>query len=465
MKKKIALVNTPFIEVKDNHPLLPPLGLTYLAASLEQNDHEIKIIDCPASNFNHEKLKKELSSFAPDIVGITSLTPTIDSAFQSARIAKETNPNSQVILGGPHATFLDKEVLSQESAIDIVVRGEGEQTLQEIAQSSNNANNLGNIAGITFRNENGQILQTPNRAFIKNLDDLPRPAYKYLNLEDYKLFGKLHMPIMASRGCLFQCSFCVSSQMWGGRYRTRTPKSVADELEWLRDEHGADGVQFHDDILTPEVKRITEICDEIIERKINVPWGCQARVDQISKEVLVKLRKAGCNEVSYGIESGCQKILDAVKKKTSTEQNEKAIKMAKEAGIFVAVTALIGYPGETKENVKETLDLLRRAEPDDIWLCIATPYPGTELRGLLDNMGWKVSENWSLYDTMHSVFENPLLSGDDLKQIRKDFYNGFYSPRYVLRQTVKGYIKGNYFSQIMARTALNHLVWKVRSSV
>ena len=464
MKKKIALVNTPFIEVKDNHPLLPPLGLTYLAAALEQNDHEIKIIDCPASNFSHEKLKKELSSFAPDIVGITSLTPTIDSAFHSARVAKEAAPNAQVILGGPHATFLDKEVLSQEAAIDIVVRGEGEQTIQEIAQGSNNTNTLGNVSGITFRNENGQILQTPNRAFIKNLDDLPRPAYKYLNLEDYRLFGKLHMPIMASRGCLYQCSFCVSSQMWGGKYRTRTPKSVADELEWLRDEHGADGVQFHDDILTPEVKRITEICNEIIKRKINVPWGCQARVDQISKEVLVKLRKAGCNEVSYGIESGCQKILDAVKKKTSTEQNEKAIKMAKEAGIFVAVTALIGYPGETKENVKETLDLLRRAEPDDIWLCIATPYPGTELRGLLDNMGWKVSDNWSLYDTMHSVFENPLLSGDDLKQIRKDFYNGFYSPGYVLRQTVKGYVRGNYFSQIMARTALNHLLWRVRSS-
>jgi anaerobic magnesium-protoporphyrin IX monomethyl ester cyclase len=135
MKKKIALVNTPFIEVKDNHPLLPPLGLTYLAAVLEQNGHEIKIIDCPASNFNHEKLKKELSSFAPDIVGITSLTPTIDSAFHSARVAKEATPSSQVILGGPHATFLDKEVLSQESAIDIVVRGEGEQTLQEIAQA------------------------------------------------------------------------------------------------------------------------------------------------------------------------------------------------------------------------------------------------------------------------------------------------------------------------------------------
>jgi anaerobic magnesium-protoporphyrin IX monomethyl ester cyclase len=465
MKKKIALVNTPFIEVKDNHPLLPPLGLTYLAAVLEQDNHEIKIIDCPACNFDHEKLKNELTSFAPDIVGITSLTPTIDSAFHSARVAKEAAPNAQVLLGGPHATFLDKEVLSQESAIDIVVRGEGELTLQEIAQGASDASSLGKVAGITFRNTEGQFMQTPNRAFIPNLDELPRPAYKYLNLENYRLFGKLHMPIMASRGCLYQCSFCVSSRMWGGRYRTRTPKSVADELEWLKNDLGADGAQFHDDILTPEVKRIVEICDEIIARKINIPWGCQARVDQISKEVLVKLRKAGCNEVSYGIESGCQKILDAVKKKTSTEQNERAIKMAKEAGIFVAVTALIGYPGETKEDVQETLDLLRRAEPDDIWLCIATPYPGTELSVLLEKKGWKVSDNWALYDTMHSVFENPLLSGDDLKQIRKDFYNGFYGPKYVLRQTMKGYVRGNYFSQIMARTALNHILWRVRSSL
>ena len=126
---------------------------------------------------------------------------------------------------------------------------------------------------------------------------------------------------------------------------------------------------------------------------------------------------------------------------------------------------LIGYPGETKENVQETLDLLRRAEPDDIWLCIATPYPGTEMRMVLENMGLKVSDNWNLYDTMHPVFDNPLLSGDDIKQIRNGFYNELYSPKYVLRQTVKGYVKGNYFSQIMARTALNHILWRVRSAL
>jgi anaerobic magnesium-protoporphyrin IX monomethyl ester cyclase len=465
MNKKIALVNTPFIEVKDNHPLLPPLGLTYLAAVLEQDNHEIKIIDCPARNFDHEQLKKELTSFAPDIVGITSLTPTIQSAYQCARVVKEAAPNAQTIIGGPHASFLDKEVLSEESAFDMVVRGEGELTLQEIAKSPTDIKSLSKVAGITLRNETGEIVRTPNRAFIQNLDELPFPAYKYIDLEDYRLFGKLHMPMMTSRGCLFQCSFCVSSRMWGGRYRARTPKSVADELEWLRDNQGADGVQFHDDILTPEVKRIIDICNEIIARKINLPWGCQARVDQISEEVLDKLRKAGCNEVSFGIESGCQKILDAVKKKTSIGQNERAIKMAKQAGIFVAVTVLIGYPGETKEDVKETLDLLRRSEPDDIWLCIATPYPGTEMRVLLDNMDLKVSENWSLFDTMHPVFENPLLSDGDIKQIRKDFYNDLYSPRYVLRQTMKGYIKGNYFSQIMARTALNHLLWRVKSAL
>jgi radical SAM superfamily enzyme YgiQ (UPF0313 family) len=433
----------------------------YLAAVLEQDGYEIKIIDCPVCKIDHGKLRAELSSFEPNLIGISSITPTITSALQSARVAKEACPDSKVIMGGPHATFMDKQILSQEAAVDIVVRGEGEQTLLYLAQHLLNSENLGEINGITFRNSNGQIMQTSDRPFIQNLDELPYPAYKYLPLKKYRVFGKTDLPIMTSRGCPYQCSFCVASQMFGGEYRTRSPKKVVDELELLRDVHGADGVSFCDDTLTLDRKRTLEICEEIKNRKIGLPWGCQTRVDQVPKEVLVKMREANCQLIHFGVESGCQKILDAVRKRISIEQCGEAIKWAKEEGIFAAVTAIIGYPGETKDTVKQTLDLIRRLEPDDAWLCTATPYPGTELRALVESMGWKMSEDWSLYNMAQPVFENPLLPSEEISKIRKKFYSSLYSPRYVLRQTVKGYLKGNFYSKIMARTALNHMLWRI----
>jgi anaerobic magnesium-protoporphyrin IX monomethyl ester cyclase len=461
-KSKVALVNSPHLEGAYHHPLLPSLGLTYLAAVLEQDGHEVKIIDCPPCNYSHENLKTELAAFAPDLIGIASQTPTIPSAFQSARVAKEACPDSKVIMGGPHATFADKQILTEEKAVDIVVRGEGEFTLLELAQTAADEKNLHNIAGLTYKN-NGQIVETPNRPFIEDLDALPRPAYKYLPMDKYRIYGKIFLPIMTSRGCPFQCSFCVASQMFGAKFRARSPKNVVDELEWLKNEYGAQGISFNDDTLTLDKKRIMDICDEMIARKINLPWGCQTRVDTVSPEVLAKMRQAGCNEVSFGVESGCQKILDAVHKKFELSQAEKAIKWAKKEGLFVAVSTIIGYPGETKESMQQTSELMRRIEPDDAWICIATPYPGTELRALIEKTGWKMTNDWTKYNTMNPIFEIPNLPSEEYTKMRNDFYRKLYSPKYVMRQIWKGYFRGNFYSKIMARTAANHILWRLKS--
>jgi radical SAM superfamily enzyme YgiQ (UPF0313 family) len=434
------------------------MGLAYLTAVLEENGHEVTVIDCPALEIDHEKLKARLASFEPNIVGITSMTPTIQSTLLSARVVKETCPDATVVLGGPHATFMDREILDQEAAVDIVVRGEGEQTFLELAQNVSDPKSLHGVDGITFRNRE-QVLQTPIRSFIQNLDQLPYPAYKYFPLRKYRLFGKLFLPIITSRGCPFQCSFCVTSRMFGKEYRARSPKNIVDELELLRDVYGADAFTFYDDTLTLDRKRILEICEEIKTRKIGIPWDCQTRVDQVSKEVLAKMRETNCQQIFFGVESGCQKILDAVKKGTSVEQNEKAVRLAKDAGLFVAVSVIIGYPGETADMLKQTLDFIRKAEPDDVYLCVATPYPGTELRRLVEDMGLKMSTEWELYDTVTPVFENPFLSAEEIRKTRKTFYDSFYSPTYVLRQL----FKGNFYSRIMARTALNHLLWRIRS--
>ena len=433
-----------------------PLGLAYLAAALEKGGYELTVFDCPALGINPEELRARLASFEPDVVGITSITPTIKSTLLAARIAKEACPNAVVVLGGPHATFMDSQILSDYSDVDIVVRGEGEETLIELLSRIIDSGDLQTVSGISFR-KNGQIIRTPNRPFIQNLDELPRPAYQYFPLKKYQFFGKLILPIMTSRGCPYQCSYCVSSRMAGKMFRVRSPKNVVDELEWLRDVHGAGVFSFYDDAFTYDKKRAIEICEEIKKRNIDLPWDCQTRVDKISEEVLVKMREANCQLVSFGAESGCQKILDAVNKRTTIELNEKAVKMAKDVGLSVAMSVIIGFPGETAETLKQTFDFIRRTEPDYVYLCVATPYPGTAMRSLLEELGWKMSTDWSLYDLQTPVFENPLLTVD-LRETRRDFYNHFYSWSYILRQS----LRGTFYSRNMARTALNDRVWRLK---
>ena len=457
-KSKVILVNPPILKGSFRHQLYLPMGLAYLTSFIEEKGHEVKVIDCQALDIDHKKLKTEIESFEPDIVGITSIAPLTRSALLAAKAAKEALHDVTVILGGPHATFMDEQILAEEEAVDFVVRGEGEQTLLEIAQNIRDSNKVDSIKGITFR-RNKQVIRTPNRPFIQDLDKLPKPAYDHFELDRYRLFGKKLLPVITSRGCPFQCAFCVASRMFGKAYRMRSAENVLDELEWLKNVHGAEAFTFYDDTLTFDKNRLLKICDGMKNRKIGLPWDCQTRVDQVSKEILAEMKAAGCVQVFFGVESGCQQILDAVNKKTSIKQNEKAIRMAKQAGLFVTISLMIGYPGETRDTLKQTLDFVQRSKPDDVYLCVATPYPGTELRSLVEKRGWKMSSNLDLYDTMTPVFENPELPSEEITKFRREFYNSFYSPTYVFRQL----LKKNAYSRMMARTALNHIFWRIKS--
>ena len=453
----IALVNPPIMKGSFRHLPYLPIGLAYLAAVLEEDGYNVTVLDCSALDMNHDELQAKLTSIEPMVAGITAMATTIQSALLSAQVAKKACSNATVVLGGPHATFMDEQILNEEKAVDIIVRGEGEQTILDVAQTLANSKSLSMVDGITFRS-NGQIIRTPDRQFIQHLDDLPKPSYEHFSLEKYRVFGKRIMPVISSRGCPLQCSFCVSSRMFGRAFRARSPEKVVDEIEWLINKHDADALTFYDDTLTFDKKRIYSICDEIANRKIHRPWDCQTRVDQVSRELLAKMHKAGCQQVFFGVESGCQQILDAVNKKTSIIQNEKAIKMAKNEGLFVTISVIIGYPGETRDTLIQTLDFVKKVKPDDAYLCVATPYPGTELRKLVEKNGWKMSLDWSLYDTITPVFENPDLSSEEIEKSRTKFYNSFYSPTYVLRRMMEN----NFYSKIMARTALNHLFWRLK---
>ncbi len=457
-KQKIVLVTPPITQKVAHHPLYPPLGLAYMAAVLEQNNFEVKIIDSPVLGFDHKQIKAELETYKPTMVGVGSMTPTIESALQCARITKEALPDAQVLMGGPHATFADSEILESEKAVDIIVRGEGEETIVELAKN----NKLSDVKGITFRKDH-QIIQTAPRSYIQNLDALPKPAYHLLPMKKYNITGRNLLPIISSRGCPFKCPFCVASQMFGQQFRARSPKNVLDELEWLRDEYGAEGITFQDDTLTFDKKRTMDICDGMIERKIGLHWGCGTRADVVTKEVLTKMKKAHCDETMYGVEAGCQRMRDVLNKRVSTQQIENAIKWTKEVGIFVTVSVILGYPRETKETLQETLDFVRKVEPDEVWLCHATPYPGTCLREIVQKNGWNMSEKWELYNTMNPIFEDPALPASQIAEMRRDFYNKFYTPKYILHQTIKGYFKGNLYSKIMARTAVNYMLWRAKN--
>lgn len=459
---RVTLINPPAVQnIFHQHPcMMPnylPTGIAYLAAVLEEKGNQVDVIDCNTENINQNQLKQKLAKLNSDIIGITAMTPVMYSALMIARIAKEVCPNTTVVLGGPHATFMDKEILTTEPAVDLIVRGEGEITFAELTKRIINNVGLNTASGITYRHQ-GQIVQNPNRGYIQNLDDLPFPAYKYFSLEKYRLSGKLFLPVITSRGCPFQCNFCTTHHILGKQYRIRSPQNIGHELELLKREYDANFFVFYDDTLTIDKKRLYDICDEIKSRKLNIPWSCQVCIDQINEDMFIQMKKTNCQQVSFGIESGCQSVLNTANKRTIIEQNEAAINLAKKSGLFVAISIIIGYTGETAQMRKETFDFIRRTEPDDVSLCIATPYPGTELRNEVERLGYKMSSDWSHYDTITPVFENPLLPDKEFLQVRKDFYNNFYSPKYVLRHM----FKRNFYSHIVARIAINHLTKRLK---
>jgi len=189
-----------------------------------------------------------------------------------------------------------------------------------------------------------------------------------------------------------------------------------------------------------------------------LPWDCSTRVDQVSRELLAKMADANCQLVSFGVESGSQKMLDAMKKGTTVKQNERAIRWSKEVGISVAVSVIFGYPNETMDMLEQTLDFIRRTEPDYVYACIAVPYPGTELHDLLKDLKWEMSTNWNNYHEETQVFNNTLLPLEKIREIKRKLYNNFFSPSYFLNKS----LKRDVYSQTMARTALNHFLWRIK---
>ena len=460
MKAHVALVNPPY-PVEAPQAIFLPLGISYLTAVLEEKGYNVDVVDCQTTHPTQQELEDKFRSLNCDIIGVTSATLTYNPALNILKAAKTALPKSVTMIGGPHVTVMDQQTFQESNNVDIVVRSEGEQTMLELAAliSSGNNYDFSQVLGITYK-QNDKVLRNNDRPFIQNIDLLPHPAHKHFDVSKYRILNKTYLPIITSRGCPFQCTFCAGYKMCGRGFRGRSPIKVVDELEWLRDDFGGGAFAFYDDTFTFDVNRAIAICDEIKKRKFNLPWDCRTRVDKVSPNLLSKLHSAGCQLVHFGVESGNQEILNLMRKGTTVEQNAQAIKWAKEAGISVAISLVIGYPTETPEQLQQTIDFIYKIKPDYVYMCEAVPYPGTELYDFTKSLGLELAKDWSLYHEQTQVFQNNLLPLEKLNQTKKEFYDRYLSYSFYIRKK----IKGDFYSQIMARSALNHLVANNRAA-
>jgi anaerobic magnesium-protoporphyrin IX monomethyl ester cyclase len=458
---QITFVNPPYPTGSHRHPPFIPLGIGYLAAILEKNGYDVNVIDCQALKLTLNEVENELYKRQPDIVGLTSTTLTYKPALEIIKVAKKALPNCLTIIGGSHVTFWDDEALEECPQLDVVVRKEGENTLLELVQRLEAGKNFDDVLGITYR-KNGKIAKTEDRPYIEDLDSLPYPAFHLFPLKQFNKYGNIIFPVMTSRGCVFWCEFCTAVRMFGRRYRMRSPKKVVDEIEYLYKKYGEKQYTFYDDAFTVDQDRTKEICNEILRRGLKIKWDCETRVDMVSKDLLQKMKEAGCIAVWYGVEAGSQRMIDAMGKGFTANQTRKAFKAAKEVGLITIASVVFGFPGETRESAWETVKLVEEIDPDDIGYYIATPYPGTPMADYVKKMGWLRVTDFDKYDTATPIFELPTLSMQEVREIREQAFHRFYlRPRYVLRMFAKGGTYG--FSA--TKTALAHLLRATKSKL
>ncbi len=364
----------------------PPAWVAYLAGALKKIGYtDVRFIDAMTNDLSDEQLRAELARERPDIVGATAITPSIYKAERALEIAKAVHPEAVTVLGGVHATFMYKQVLSEAPWIDAIVRGEGEEIFQEFVRAVDEGRwpaERRRIKGLAFR-DGGEIVATQAASTVKDLDGL-EPDWSLLQWEKYTyipLGVRVAIPNMA-RGCPFTCSFCSQWKFWRD-YRVRDPKAVVDEIETLVNEHDVGFFILADEEPTINRKKFLQFCDELIARGLpdKVKWGINTRVTDImrDREYLAHYRKAGLVHVSLGTEAAAQLKLDLFNKETKVEQNREAIRLLREADIFTEAQFIVGLENETRETLEETYRYAREWNPDLANWSMYTPWPFTPL--------------------------------------------------------------------------------------
>ncbi|MCK4351985.1 cobalamin-dependent protein [candidate division WOR-3 bacterium] len=376
----------------------PPLGLLYIASVLENNGFEVRIWDPHPDDLS---FLSDIKKFNPRVVGLTVTTPQVNKAKYLVEEIRKSLPLTKLVAGGVHITALPSDSLKNLD-LDCVVIGEGELTMLEICQRLNLDEPLDVVKGIAYR-KNGRIARNENRELIENLDDVPFPARHLVD------FGKYLMPpgtirglwlerstaIITSRGCPYHCIFCGSHLIFGKQVRRRSVANVISEIELLISQYEIDGLWFFDDTFTLDKGWVKEFVVQMKEHKINLKWSVQSRVNPISIDILDEMKSAGLSQIEFGVESGSDKVLKALKKGTTVEMIKNAFRITKKVGIRTCATFMVGNPSETKKDILMTQKLAREIAPDWTTFFFATPYPGTELLEMANKNNWIVDNDYS----------------------------------------------------------------------
>ena len=392
-----------------------PLSLSYIAAVLEKNGVEVKVLDLLVSQYSEEKLHRCMAEVRPEVVGITAVSMDYHAASNILKLCKRFDENAITVIGGPHVTFCAEQTLREAPWIDIVVRGQGEYTMLDIVSGKK----LAEIEGLVFREGDG-VVTTGDRPWTENLDEIPFPARHLFPLSKYRAFNA-GIALITGRGCPFNCIFCAGHRMTGRRVRLRNAKLVVDEMQMLQ-ELGFNEVRIEDDLLTLNHAHVYAICDEILSRGLEIKWSAFSRVDTVTKELAKKMKQAGCLGLVFGVESGNQEILDRVKKKITLKKVEQAVALTKETGMRAVTSFILGLPGETKETMRQSYELANRLNAP-YSLHVLAPFPGTEVREKAPEYGITIlTDDWSKYDANRVISTTPGAGAKEVQEVLHQYY-------------------------------------------
>ena len=396
MKKKITLLTPPGDELAKGlfHSAtnVPPLGLGYLASSLDREKYDVKIIDASGQGMDLKKALELLKAEKPDVAGVTFTTEKRFDAFRLIRGIKKTLPETVIVTGGPHCSLASQDTLEGIPEIDFIVRGEGEKTFSELLDSLEKGG-VENVEGISYRKD-GVPVDNKDRALIQDLDSIAFPDYSLIDLDNYPF--TLNIPgegkrraatLIANRGCPFGCSFCATTKLWGKRFRARSLDNVIREMSALREKYKIDTFWILDDTFTVDLKKVRDFCNYVIDNNWNIKWYASIRVDNMDKETLALMKKAGLVFTTYGIESGSERIIqEVIGKGITLDKGRRVTEYCKELGISRRIFFMFSFPDETKQEFKKTLDLIKELEGDTT-LSLLRIYPGTKIEDIAKKRG------------------------------------------------------------------------------
>ncbi|MGC8817106.1 MAG: B12-binding domain-containing radical SAM protein [Candidatus Hadarchaeum sp.] len=418
--------------------LPPPFGILQLASYLEEKvkDVEIEVLDCQAEKLDWDGLERRIESAQPDIFAPSALaTCNAYLVARAAELAKRVNPEILTVAGGQHFTATAEESLRRYPEIDVIVRGEGEQTLAELVKSVDKKSSLSRIKGISFRHGK-EVRHSPDRPLIEDLDSLPLPGYHFVEHVIHKYHFRMmsganagYALIEGSRGCPHRCTFCSQWKHWRGKWRKKSARRIADEMElcyrnygirflWLTDDNFGLGRQTRE--LCQEIKR-GGIGDEIM-------WFMQVRVDDIVKhqDILPLSRAAGLHWALVGVENQSPAALNSFRKKIDPKDAKRAMDLLKKNDIFAQATLIIGNRKDTRESIENLREFTNAIDPDLAIFMILTPFPGTELYEKAKRNGWIEEDNWANYDMVHAIIPTETLTKKEVQEELYLCYRSFY---------------------------------------